>query len=110
MAGLDFNVCYRVAGYDGIAFRLLSYMQEWPEPECDGHVDDDAALLSGVGIGEAIYCDGSCAVVEPEENTDWVRAVMVGDDTIYTVEVTDLTPLEEGEFCAECGQVGCRAG
>lgn len=28
--------------------------------ECNGHVDDDAALMSGVGIGEAIFCDGSC--------------------------------------------------
>lgn len=28
-------------------------------PQCDGHYDDDIALLS-VGIGEAVYCDGSC--------------------------------------------------
>jgi hypothetical protein len=27
---------------------------------CEGHADDDAALLSGVGIGEGIRCDGSC--------------------------------------------------
>lgn len=30
------------------------------ESRCDGHYDDDDALTSGVGIGEAIYCDGSC--------------------------------------------------
>lgn len=28
---------------------------------CEGHYDDDAALTSGVGIGEGIRCDGSCA-------------------------------------------------
>jgi hypothetical protein len=28
--------------------------------DCLGHVDTDEALLSGVGIGEAVYCDGSC--------------------------------------------------
>ncbi|WP_327292460.1 hypothetical protein [Streptomyces sp. NBC_01198] len=27
---------------------------------CQGHCDEDAALMS-VGIGEAIYCDGTCA-------------------------------------------------
>ena len=32
-----------------------------PELEpCPGHVDDDSTLLSGAGIGEATYCDGSC--------------------------------------------------
>lgn len=30
-----------------------------PEP-CPGHVDDDSTLMSGAGIGEASYCDGSC--------------------------------------------------
>lgn len=30
-----------------------------PEP-CPGHVDDDSTLLSGVGVGEATFCDGSC--------------------------------------------------
>lgn len=28
--------------------------------ECEGHYDDDFALTSGAGIGEAVYCDGSC--------------------------------------------------
>lgn len=27
---------------------------------CEGHADTDEALTSGVGIGESIYCDGSC--------------------------------------------------
>lgn len=30
------------------------------DAECPGHYDDDATLTSGVGIGEATYCDGSC--------------------------------------------------
>lgn len=28
--------------------------------ECEGHYDDDYTLMSGAGIGEATYCDGSC--------------------------------------------------
>lgn len=27
---------------------------------CEGHVDTDDALLCGAGIGEPVYCDGSC--------------------------------------------------
>jgi hypothetical protein len=29
--------------------------------ECEGHYDDDFALMSGNSIGEPVYCDGSCA-------------------------------------------------
>jgi hypothetical protein len=34
--------------------------QPYEPKECPGHVDDDWVLLSGAGIGEALYCDGSC--------------------------------------------------
>lgn len=36
--------------------------KEWAERDrqCEGHYDTDDALTSGVGIGEAVYCDGSC--------------------------------------------------
>jgi hypothetical protein len=30
------------------------------EFECEGHYNDDLTLTSGVGIGQATYCDGSC--------------------------------------------------
>lgn len=28
--------------------------------ECEGHYDTDDALTSGVGIGEPVFCDGTC--------------------------------------------------
>lgn len=34
--------------------------------ECEGHYDTDDALTSGVGIGEPVFCDGTCQPV-PEE-------------------------------------------
>lgn len=36
--------------------------KEWNkfDNQCEGHYDDDAALTSGAGIGEPVYCDGSC--------------------------------------------------
>lgn len=43
--------------YDG-AQKLLD--EHLARPACEGHYDDDATLLSGVGIGEPTYCDGSC--------------------------------------------------
>lgn len=30
------------------------------DEECEGHYDTDETLLSGAGIGEPTYCDGSC--------------------------------------------------
>jgi len=27
---------------------------------CEGHADTDDVLTSGAGIGETVYCDGSC--------------------------------------------------
>lgn len=44
-----------IAGY-GLGYEC----QRDDAPQCEGHADDDAALTSGVGIGESIYCDGSC--------------------------------------------------
>lgn len=41
---------------------------------------------------------------------DAVKAVMVGDDREHTVDVEDCTPLDEDEFCGECGQIGCGHG
>ena len=33
--------------------------------------------------------------------------VMVGDDREHHVDLHDVSPLKDDEFCGECGQVGC---
>jgi len=33
---------------------------------------------------------------------------MVGDDRDYSVDPDDVTELAPEDYCAECGQVGCR--
>lgn len=52
--------------------RILAYVTctrvKW---ECQGHVDDDATLTSGAGVGETTYCDGGC-VDYPIEEHGWV--------------------------------------
>lgn len=53
---------------------------------------------------------------EPDADTEWsgyetrtgrVVAVMVGDDQRHTVNIEDLAPLGELDYCASCGQIGC---
>lgn len=34
---------------------------------CPGHYDTDDALISGAGIGEGVYCDGTCEPIP----ADW---------------------------------------
>lgn len=43
--------------------------------------------------------------LDPDTNDAWVR--MVGDDRDFTVDLDDLQPLNEDEFCGGCGQIGC---
>lgn len=38
----------------------LKERRSMSQQQCPGHYDDDDALTSGVGIGEPVYCDGSC--------------------------------------------------
>jgi len=38
-----------------------------------------------------------------------VVVVMVGDDQAHTVDVEDLTQINDEDYCYECGQVGCTA-
>jgi len=80
-AGEDFPaVAYRVKGYRGIAFSVFGWE------------------------------------IEPDSDTEWtgietrtgnVIAVMVGDDRQFSIEPEDLSPLEENDYCFECGQIGC---
>lgn len=77
MTTLDLKARYRVDGWPGVAFYLIGYR-------------------------EVITEDG-----DPDYDTDWVRAVMVGDDREHLVEVADLIPLDEGDYCHSCGQIGC---
>ncbi len=45
-----------------------------------------------------------------EEPTGRLIVVMVGDDREWSVEPADLTPLDDDDYCAGCGQIGCGHG
>lgn len=81
MSGVDMAARYRVEGWPGVAFYLTGYV-ETPT--------------------EDTWWDGILRV-----DFSRVCAVMVGDDREHIVDVEDLTPLADGEYCRECGQIGC---
>lgn len=78
---IDLSGHFTVDGYSGVAFYVRGYVET---PDAD---------TEWTGILNV--------------DRDWVRAVMVGDDREHIVEVADLTPIGEFDYCAECGQVGC---
>jgi hypothetical protein len=54
--------------------------------------------------------------VQPDEDSEWtgieertgrVVAVMIGDDRRFTFDPEELEPLDDLDYCAECGQIGC---
>lgn len=96
---IDMDARYSVAGYSGIAFYLTGYAtdsQEITVPLCehleDGPHDDDCEYI--------IECEETL-------RDDMVIAVMVGDDREHTIDVDDLTRLDDDEYCSSCGQIGC---
>ena len=79
----NINGYYKVDGYGGIAFYVLGWETQ-PNEDTEW-------------TGE-------------EERTGKVIVVMVGDDREHFVDFEELTPLEDDEFCAGCGQIGCHCG
>ena len=79
---LDMGAHYKVAGWGaGIAFYLLGYVM----------TRDEDYEWTGI----------------EEEDRGRVRAVMVGDDRVFEVDVDDLEMIGEEDFCRGCGQIGC---
>jgi len=78
---IDFDAYYKVKGWEGIAFYLLGPVM---------HRDEDYEWTG---------------IETPDDNM--VRAVMVGDDGVHTVDRDDLIKIDEEEFCHGCGQIGC---
>jgi hypothetical protein len=78
----DFSCAYTAQGWsDGIAWRAYAYESE----------PDEDSEWTGY-----------------EQPTGRVLAHMVGDDRAFTFDPDDLEPLDDLDYCAECGQVGCQ--
>jgi len=81
---IDWNAHYTVEGWSGgIAFYLL---------------------------GPAMIRDSDYEWTGMEyPDPQMVRAVMVGDDKVHTVDKDDLRLIADDDYCHECGQIGCTA-
>ena len=79
MEEFDFKPAYKVAGHGGVAWRVTAW-------EIERQWDEDEHF---------------------ERLTGNVVAHMIGDDRDWIFDPADLTPLDDEEFCRECGQIGC---
>jgi hypothetical protein len=82
-----FAGAFTVDGWDGIAWRAIEYKKMHVELIDDEWVDN--------------------AYSEPIENTDWIVAVMIGDDRRHEIEVSEITMIDDDDYCSECGSMGC---
>lgn len=59
------------------------------------------ATYPGVAFNRHAVCDEHfhCAIY-----------VMVGDDRKHHVDLHDVTPLDDDDYCGGCGQIGCGHG
>jgi len=76
------NGAYRVHGASGVACRVLGWEVQ----------PDEDTVWTGI-----------------EERTGRLVVVMVGDDHRWSVGPDDVSPIDDLEYCAECGQLGCTA-
>jgi hypothetical protein len=76
---------FTVDGWDGIAWRAIKYVER--QVVC---YDRD--------IGEW---------VKTEIYEDWIVAVMIGDDRRHEIEVSEITMIDDDDYCSECGALGC---
>lgn len=94
----DDDTRYERDGWEGVAWVV------------DGPAWDNAPVLTLVldEDGDEYECETD--EYEEVERAGWVLCHMVGDDTRYEVEVSDLRPIADDAYCAGCGQIGCAHG
>lgn len=97
MTELDFDAHYQVKRWPGVAVYIYGYPQIWEPYTCLMADDDGNEWEEETGDGEWID-DRECGQV---------LIVMVGDDRKHTVDIDDLEQIDELDYCAECGQIGC---
>ncbi len=91
----DLPVFAEVRGYRGITCKILGLEVERYYPE-----EEDPET------GEIYQSEE----IE-ERDTGKLVARMVGDDHRFTIDPDDIIrPIQDEEFCRECGQIGCRHG
>jgi hypothetical protein len=104
---LDTEARYAVKGWPGIAFFIHGFPARLEPVTALGTCEDslcacreDENELHEIETGETDE-------IEQDETCGRVIVVMVGDDRKHEIDTDDLTKLDDLDYCAECGQIGC---
>ena len=97
MSSLDMDAAYTVVGWPGVAFRIVGFPRRW-EP------------YTALGECDSEYCDCHHGEWVEDHASERIIVCMVGDDRRNEVDIDDLSPIEEADYCGCCGQVGCAWG
>lgn len=107
---------YRVSGHPGIAWYVLGWETEtviresWEKCDtCQGDgftIDDDDQQETCQDCRGHGAFDTTDYEPEPERTGNLV-CVMVGDDRHWSFDPDDVAPLDDDDYCHECGQIGC---
>lgn len=69
-------------------------------------------MSNGLQIWDTVSVVGWRGIAWRIEKIDPFEATctMIGDDKEHVFNIEELTPLDENEFCGECGQINCPHG
>ena len=95
---IDLSGRFRVLGWPAVAVYVAGYPKVW-EPCLALCQDDDGNEWEEEMAGEGEWVE--------DRECGQVLVVMVGDNHRHEVEIADLKPLGELDYCTECGQIGC---
>lgn len=101
MLGYDPEAIYQDADIEMYELAEAGDNLAYRQKMCDGDARYRSERLAGV----ALWLDRPCY-----DHWDCVLAVMVGDDVRHHVDVDDLEPVEDDDYCGGCGQIGCGHG
>ena|SRR3990167_7481377 len=93
---LDTDKVYRVKRWPDIAVRIIGKPQVWEPYTCMSVTDEGDEVEVPLDEGEWV-----------DDNSSMVLVCMVGDDHKHRVDETELIEIDELDYCASCGQIGC---
>lgn len=107
---------YRAAGWHkGIAWRVLGWKVDPVAPWYCCNCNRCGFERGGGGGRITDRGDPGCDhdIVQSDEpdyeRTGELLCIMIGDDKPHSIDPDDLEPIDDDDYCPECGQIGCRA-
>lgn len=88
---------FKVEGWPGVAVRIDGYVKTW-DPYIAIDEDEDGNEIE-IETGEGEWVD--------DVESGMVNVVMIGDDAKHVVDISDLTEIDDEDYCSDCGQLGC---